>query len=411
MALSALAVERAKPREKSYRLKDDDGLYLEVKPSGKKYWRLRYWIDYKENRMALGEYPLVSLGEARERRDEKRRLIKDGVDPVTAQKEAKAAASLSAANTFESVAHEWIAHRAEGVDAKTNDANLRRLEMNIFPFIGSRPITEITATEILACLNRVNARGAKEVAKRVRVICSQVFRYAIAVGKVDRDMAADLKGALPPRQKQHRATLTDTKEVGQLMLDIENCKASHVVHCALRLAPLVFVRPGELRQAEWPEFDFESAIWRIPEKRMKKVKNSQFQHIVPLSRQAMAILEEVRPVTGQGKYVFPSSRSFSRPMSENTLNVALRRMGYEKAEMCAHGFRGMASTLLNELGWNFDAIEKQLAHMPRDQVRAAYNHAQHLPTRKEMMQFWADYLTELKEKARQQAAPSSIAPA
>ena len=397
MALSALAVEKAKPKDKSYNLKDDDGLYLEVKPSGKKYWRLRYWIDYKENRMSLGEFPLVSLAEARGKRDEKRRMIKDGVDPVAEKKEARAATSPE--RTFEGVAREWIVKRENGVDEKTNTTNLRRLELNIFPFIGSRPINDITAPELLVCLNRIEARGAKDVAKRVRVICSQVFRYAIAVGKVDRDVAADLKGALPPRQKQHRAALTDPKEVGQLMLDIANCKASHVVYCALRLAPLVFVRPGELRHAEWTEFDFENALWRIPEKRMKKVKNTQVQHIVPLSSQAIAILKEVKPITGNGMYVFPSTRTASRPMSENTLNVALRRMGYEKAEMCAHGFRGMASTLLNEQGWNFDAIEKQLAHVPRDQVRASYNHAQYLPTRREMMQFWADYLNKLAQEA------------
>lgn len=396
MPLRDLEIKKAKPKEKIYILKDEDGLYLEVKPSGKKYWRLRYWLDKKENRMSLGEYPLVSLAEARDRRDGFRRKIKDGIDPVVEKQEAKAA--LAPELTFEAIAREWVANRSDGVENRTSETNLRRLELNIFPFLGSRPLKDITAPELLVCLNRISERGAKEVAKRVRVICSQVFRYALVTGRADRDVAADLQGALPPRQKKHRAAITDPKAVGQLMLDIDNCTASHVIRCALRLAPLVFVRPGELRWAEWAEFDFADALWRIPEKRMKKVRNTQVQHIVPLSRQAIAILEEVKPVTGTGQFVFPSIRTAARPMSENTLNVALRRLGYEKAEMCAHGFRGMASTLLNEQGWHFDAIEKQLAHVPRDQVRASYNHAQYLTTRREMMQFWADFLDELKQK-------------
>lgn len=397
MALTVLDVKNAKSKDKTYLLRDERGLFLEVTPQGNKWWRFRYSFKGKENRLSLGTASDISLKEARDRRDEARVMLANGINPSDARKQEKVESSPEF--SFEGVAREWAASRVDGVDARTNETNLRRLEMNIFPFIGTRPIKDITAPEILDCLNRVSARGAKEVAKRVRVICSQIFRYAIACGKSDRDVAADLQGALPHRQKQHRAAVTKPAEVGQLMRDIDNCKASLVVHCALRLAPLVFVRPGELRQAEWSEFDFQDALWRIPEKRMKKVKNTQVQHIVPLARQALAILKEIKPLTGHGQYVFPSLRTSSRPMSDNTLNVALRRMGYEKAEMCAHGFRSMASTLLNELGWNFDAIEKQLAHVPRDQVRAAYNHAQHLPTRKEMMQFWADYLDELKNKA------------
>ena len=259
MALSDLAVRKAKPKDKLYLMKDEHGLSCAVSPNGNKFWRFRYWLNGKESRMSLGEYPLVSLLEARERRDEKRRLVADGIDPVAAKREAKAAVSVD--HTFEGVAREWLKNRAEGLDEKTTSTNLRRLEMNIFPFIGSKHIKAVTAPDILACLNRTGERGAKEVAKRVRVICSQVFRYAIAVGKADRDVAVDLIGALPPRQKQYRAALTNPKAVGQLMLDIDNCMASHVVSCALRLAPLVFVRPGELRQAEWSEFDFENALW------------------------------------------------------------------------------------------------------------------------------------------------------
>ncbi len=392
MALSALAVEKAKPKEKVYNLKDDDGLYLEVKPSGKKFWRFRYWLNTRENRMSLGEYPLVALAEARMARDDKRRLIAGGIDPVEKGKEEKAVASGT--HSFETVAREWADKFSHTWTEGHAELTLRRLELNVFPYIGQRPVGEITAPEVLECLRRIEKRGALEVTRRVRGICSMVFRYAVATGRAERDPAADLLGACAPPKKQHRATITEPKAVGQLMRDIENCKSSMVVYCALRLAPLVFVRPGELRFAEWTEINFEAAEWRIPAHKTKM----RCLHIVPLAAQALEILRDLQPLTGSGKYLFPSLRTSVRPMSENTVNVALRRIGYAKEEICGHGFRAMASTLLNELGWNRDAIERQLAHGERNKVRAAYNHAEFLPERRKMMQGWADYLDELAHK-------------
>ena len=390
MALSDMAIKKAKPREKIYTLKDADGLYLEIKPSGKKYWRLRYWIDSKENRLSLGEYPLISLAEARSRRDDKRRMIKDGVDPVALVREQKAAVAPD--KFFESVAREWAQKNAHRWTEGHAELNLRRLEMNIFPYIGKKPVGEISAPELLECLRRIEARGALEVTRRVRGLCSMIFRYAIATGKAERDVAADLIGACATPKKQHRPTITDPQEVGRLMQAIDGCAASAIVYCALRLAPLVFVRPGELRNAEWSEFNLEAAEWRIPAHKTKM----RSLHIVPLSTQALNILYELQPLTGDGRYLFPSVRTASRPMSDNTINVALRRIGYAKEEICGHGFRAMASTLLNELGWNRDAIERQLAHGERNKIRAAYNHAEFLPERRQMMQAWADYLDVLR---------------
>lgn len=391
MALRDLEIKKAKPKEKSYNLKDEDGLYLEVKPSGKKYWRFRYWLNTKENRMSLGEYPVIPLADARQRRDEKRRLIADGIDPVLKNKEEKAATSQE--HTLEAVAREWAARFAHTWTEGHAELTLRRLELNIFPYLGQRPIQEITAPELLQALRRIETRGALEVARRVRGICSMVFRYAVASGLAERDPAADLRGALAPPAKRHFATITDPKGIGQLMRDIDQCKASFPVYCALRLAPLLFVRPGELRHAEWAEFDLAGAEWRIPAAKMKM----RAAHLVPLARQAIAILEELRQLTGNGKYLFPSLRTSARPMSDNTVNVALRRLGYAKEELTGHGFRAMASTLLNEQGWNRDAIERQLAHGERDKVRAAYNHAEFLPERRRMMQAWADYLDMVRK--------------
>lgn len=390
MALTVLEVKNAKPREKTYLLKDGRGLFLEINPKGGKWWRFRYSFEGKENRLSLGTYPDISLIEARDRRDDARKLLASGINPSDQRRQEKVESSEEL--TFEFVAKEWAKKFSDSWTEGHAELTLRRLELNIFPYIGSLNINAITAPVLLECLRRIEARGALEVCRRVRGICSMIFRYAIACGKAERDPAADLLGALAQPKKQHRATITDPGKVGQLMRDIDNCKASLVVYCALRLAPLTFVRPGELRNAEWSEFNLEDAEWRIPAARMKMRE----QHIVPLSRQSLSILEELRPLTGSGKFLFPSLRTQARVMSDNTINVALRRIGYEKDEICGHGFRAMASTLLNELGWNSDAIERQLAHGERNKVRAAYNHAQLLPERRKMMQAWADYLDELK---------------
>ena len=395
MPLTDLAVKNAKPGQKTVRLRDDRGLYLEISPKGGKWWRLRYMIKGKANMLSLGVYPDVSLKEARERRDEARKLIANGIDPSQARKEEKAEAAVEAL-TFEHVAREWY----ERFKSKWSPSHaldvIQRLEKNVFPSLGPRPICDITAPELLAAVRLIEARGAVESARRVMQMCGQVFRYGVATGQADRDIAADLRGSLPPAREKHHASLTDPKAVAQLLRAIDGYQGSMVACCALRLAPLVFVRPGELRHAEWSEIDLDKAEWRIPAAKMKMRE----QHIVPLSRQAVAILRELHPLTGNGRYVFPSVRTSARPMSENTVLAALRRMGYTKDEMTGHGFRSMASTLLNEMGWNRDAIERQLAHAERNAVRAAYNFAEFLPERRRMMQAWADYLEKLKAGAK-----------
>lgn len=391
--LTDTVIRNAKPKEKPYRLFDAGGLYLEIAPSGGKWWRLKFRINGKEKRISLGVYPEISLKGARERRDEKRKLLANGVDPGEHRKAEKASKAQLGGNTFEVIAREWFAKFSTQWVASHSDKILRRLERDIFPWIGSRPIGEISALELLASLRRIENRGALETAHRAQQNCSQIFRYAIVTGRAERDPAADLRGALPPAKERHHASITDPKAIGGLLRAIEGYSGSFVTQCALRLAPLVFVRPGELRKAEWSEIDFENAEWRIPAERMKMRE----MHIVPLSTQALAVLRDLHALTGRGEYVFPGARTNQRPMSENTVNGALRRLGFEKDEMTGHGFRSMASTLLNEQGWNRDAIERQLAHAERDTIRAAYNYAEHLPERRRMMQAWANHLDALRD--------------
>lgn len=393
MKLSASQVRQAKPREQPYKLFDGNGLFLLVKPSGRKYWRFRYRFQGREKLLALGVYPDISLKEARLQRDEARRHLARGVDPSELRKAEKR--SQAGADSFEAVAREWFAKHepnwAEGHASKV----IRRLEKDIFPWLGRKPVGAIMAPELLQVLRRIEKRGALDTAHRAKQNCGQVFRYAIATGHAERDPSADLKGALPPARGGRFAAVTDPTDVGALLRAIDSYKGAFVTRSALRLAALVFVRPGELRHAEWSEFDLEAAEWRIPAKRMKL----NAPHIVPLSRQAVETLRDLKPLTERGQYVFPSIRSPREPMSENTLNAALRRLGYSGQEMTAHGFRSMASTLLNEQGWNRDAIERQLAHAERDSVRAAYNYAEYLPERRRMMQAWADYLDSLRDGA------------
>jgi integrase len=291
------------------------------------------------------------------------------------------------------LALEWHCKFKPGWTEKHAGRMLARLERDVFPWLGSRPVNEINTPELLAVVRRIEKRGALDVAHRVLGYCGQIFRYAIATGRGERDISADLRGALSPVRSKHHASITDVKAVGALLRAIDGYEGHFITRCALRLAPLVFVRPGELRAAEWRELDLDTAEWRIPGSRMKM----RAVHIIPLSQQAVAILRELHPLTGRGKYVFPSLRSGERPMSENTVNAALRRLGYDKGEMTGHGFRSMASTLLNEQGWHHDAIERQLAHAERDAVRGAYNYAEHLPERRKMMQAWASYLDGLRE--------------
>ncbi|MEI7868672.1 MAG: integrase arm-type DNA-binding domain-containing protein [Candidatus Methylumidiphilus sp.] len=391
MPLTDTTVNNLKPQAKPTKDFDGGGLYIEVLPAGGKYWRLKYRFDGKEKRLALGVYPKVTLKQARAKRDEAKDLLAKGIDPAEQRKATKAAES----DTLKAIYLEWFAKNAKRWKESHSVTISQRMESNILPWLGARPINDITPKELLTTLQRVEARGATETAHRVKQVCGQVFRYAVATGRAERDPTYDLRGAIPPAKAKSFASITEPKEMGALLRAIDGYQGSYIVRQALRLAPLVFVRPGELRAAEWAEFDIERAEWRIPAEKMKM----KTPHIVPLATQALAILEDLRPLTGAGRYLFPSERSESRPMSENTVNAALRRMGYGKDEMTGHGFRAMACSTLNELAWNQDVIERQLAHAERNKVRAAYNRAEHLPERRRMMQAWADYLDDLKKSA------------
>ncbi|MCG9098583.1 tyrosine-type recombinase/integrase [Laribacter hongkongensis] len=393
MPLTDAACRNAKPGADGSQAKysDDKGLYLLVKPVGK-YWRLDYRFGGKRKTLALGVYPAVSLKDARERRDEARKLLEGGADPGEARKAQKAAGSLNAANSFEVIAREWHTKFLPTWTVGHADKIMRRFERDVFPWLGSRPVAEIDAPALLAVLRRIESRGAIETAHRAMQSAGQVFRYAIATGRAQRNPAADLVGALAPAIKQSFPTITDPIRIAELLRAIDGYQGTLPTLCALRLAPLVFVRPGELRKAEWSEIDLDGSTWIIPAERMKMRE----KHVVPLSEQAVSILRKLHPLTGGGPYVFPGARTNGRPMSENTVNAALRRLGYDKDTMTGHGFRHMASTLLNEQGWNRDAIERQMAHAERNQVRAVYNYAEYLPERRKMMQAWSDYLDALK---------------
>ncbi|HWZ63039.1 MAG TPA: integrase arm-type DNA-binding domain-containing protein [Steroidobacteraceae bacterium] len=386
--LNDTKVRSAKSREKAFKLSDERGLFLLVTLTGSRLWRLKYRLNGREKLISLGAYPDVTLKRAREKRDAARRLIADGIDP-SAQRKAERAAL---AQSFEGVAKEWLELQTKSLAPETISILSARLDGGLYPYIGSRPISAITAQELLGALRRIEARGRHETAHRVRALAGRVFRYAVATGRAHHDVAADLKGALAPVKAKHFASVTDPARVGELMRAIHGYSGHPVTALALKLAPLVFVRPGELRAAEWPEFDLENAEWRIPGERMKMGE----PHLVPLSRQALAILRELQPLARGGKYLFPSLRTRDRPMSDNTINAALRRMGYTSEEQTGHGFRSMASTLLNEQGFPPDVIELQLAHTERNKVRAAYNKAQRLPERRKMMQAWADHLDGLR---------------
>jgi integrase len=396
MALSDIKIRTSKPSNKQKKLFDSDGLFLLVSPQGGKYFRFKYRFDGKEKLLALGTYPEISLADARQRRDEARRQVAHGIDPGAVRKAMKQAETEST-ETFEVIAREWHAKFTPSWTSGHANTIMSRLDRDLFPWIGARPINEIKAPELLTVLRRVEARGALESAHRIRTIAGQVFRYAVATGRAERDPSADLKGALPQPGEKHLAAITDPKEVAPLLRAIDGYSGHFVVKCALRLAPLFFVRPGELRHAEWAEIDLDEAVWNIPAYKMKMKQ----PHIVPLSKQAIEILTELKELTGASKYVFPSGRSFARPMSNNALLAALRRMGYDKDTMTPHGFRAMARTILDEvLQVRSDFVEHQLAHAVRDPNGRAYNRTAHLIERRKMMQLWADYLYGLKQGAK-----------
>jgi integrase len=394
MPLTHAEIRNAKPSPKPVKLFDGGGLYLEIAPSGGKWWRLKYRYEGKEKRLSLGVWPDVSLKDAREKREEARKQIAAGIDPGETRKAMKAAKEGQAANSFEVVAREWHAKRAPGWAASHADRILRRFERDVFPWIGGRPVGEIVAPDLLAVARRIEARGALETAHRALQSCGQVFRYAVATGRADRDPTGDLRGALPPAREGHFPAVTEPAKVGDLLRALDGYRGTLTVRVALRLAPLVFVRPGELRKAEWADVDLDGATWSYT------VTKTGTAHIVPLATQAVVLLRELHPLTGRGRYLFPSARTGDRPMSDNAVLSALRRLGIPKEEMTGHGFRAMARTILDEvLGFRPDWIEQQLAHAVRDPLGRAYNRTTHLEGRRTMMQRWADYLDKLKAGA------------
>lgn len=391
MALTDTAVRNAKPGTKPAKLFDERGLFMIVTPAGGKWWRLKYRFGNKEKLLSLGTYPDVSLKDARERRDAARKLIADGIDPGVNRKAQKAAGQERASHSFEVVAREWYEKFSGNWVESHGSRIIRRLERDIFPHLGGRPVAEVTAPELLAVVRRIENRGAVETAHRALGNCGQVFRYAIATGRAARDPSADLRGALPPPKRTHFAAVTEPKLAAQLLRALDSYKGTLTVKCALRLAPLVFVRPGELRKALWAEIDLEAAEWRFT------VTKTSTSHIVPLATQALAILRELQVLTGNGRYVFPSARTDERPMSDNAILAAMRRMGIDQDEMSGHGFRAMARTIMDEvLAVRTELVEHQLAHAVKDPNGRAYNRTAHLPERRKMMQQWADYLDSLK---------------
>jgi len=390
MPLNDTAIRNAKSGKKPVKLSDGGGLYLLIQPHGTKLWRQAYRINGKQKTLAFGIYPTVSLADARAKRDAAKKLLEDGGDPSVRRKIDKQARG----NSFRLVAEELVDKmRREGRAPATLTKTQWLLDF-AYAVIGDRPVAKITAPELLAVLQKIEARGTYETARRLRSTCGMVFRYAIATGRAERDPSVDLRGALTTPQVKHRATIIEPTAIGALLRTIEGFDGQPTKLAALRLAPLVFVRPGELRHAEWKEFDFDKAEWVIPAEKMKMPR----QHRVPLARQTLAILKDLKTITGELRWLFPSVSSVMRTISENTVNAALRRMGYAKDEMCGHGFRAMAATRLNEMGrWNPDAIERQLAHEEQNATRRAYTHgAEYWYERVEMMQAWADYLDELR---------------
>jgi len=387
--LSDVKVRNAKPKEKDFKLADGGGLYLLVSSTGGKLWRFKYGYGGKEKLLALGVYPIVGLSDARQRRDDAKKLLDNGVDPSINRKAAKAARNEAIGNSFEMVAREWHGHKKDEWSIDHAATIMTRLEKDIFPWIGGTPLMDVTAKNIKEVVDRVKSRGTIEAARRLLTIINQVFTYAISTDRANFNIAQGLKGYLPPssKTKKHMAAVTDPKELGPLLRAMDTYQGSFVAQCALKLLPLLFCRPGELRHMEWCEIDFEAGQVNIPGHKMKMKSD----HIIPLSSQAIVILKELQPLTGHGKYVLPSTRSFSRCMSDNTINAAFRRMGFDGGTVVGHGFRATARTLLHEvLQVNPYVIEAQLAHKVPDALGRAYNRTTHIVERRKMMQKWAD---------------------
>lgn len=394
MPLTDTAIRTAKPAEKPYKLADEKGLFLLLNPNGSKWWRLKFRVDGKEKLLSLGTYPEISLKKAREERDKARTMLAEGIDPSQHRKAAKATKTLLAANSFEVICREWLENKRSNIEEAQYKKALARQEKDVFPWMGKRPITDITAPEVLAVLRRIDERGARYTAHKAKSEISQCFRYAIATGRAERDPCPDLRGAIPAPKTENLPSITEPADVGELLRAIDGFKGTFVVKCALEIAPRVFVRPGELRKAEWSGFDLDKAEWRY------LVTKTKTEHLVPLASQVVATLRELHALTGHGRYVFPG-RDPQLPMSDAAINAALRRMGYDtKTEITGHGFRAMARTILHEeLHQKPEVIEHQLAHQVSDALGTAYNRTKFLKERKAMMQIWADYLGKLKSGA------------
>lgn len=396
MALTDTAIRNAKPRDREYKLSDSGGLYLLITPAGGKLWRLKFRIDGREKKLAVGSYPAIGLADARKRRDEARELVAAGKDPAREKQQAKHRAKVAAGDTFGEIGREYLDKRKrEGMAERT----LEKAEFHLsrlMPSLGRLPVTDITAPDVLAVLRVYEKQGKNETANRLLQLASRIFRYAVATARLTSDPTRDLRGAITAPKVKHFGAIIEPKRAGDLLRAIDSYEGMGITKFALQLAPHVFVRPGELRHAEWSEIDLDAAVWIIPAEKMKMRQ----PHRVPLSRQSVALLREIHTVTGPAGYVFPSVRTRARPMSENTINAGLRRLGFSSDEMTAHGFRAMASTLLNESGkWSPDAIERALAHADSDGVRAAYHRGAHWQERVAMAQWWSDYLDQLRKGA------------
>ncbi|MCP5128544.1 MAG: integrase arm-type DNA-binding domain-containing protein [Pseudomonadales bacterium] len=405
--LTATEVKQAKPGQKLLKLADGGGMYLQIHPNGARYWRFDYRYAGKRKTLALGVYPEVSLKEAREKHQEARGKLRQGIDPSEVRKVEKLTRHLAAAESFEAVAREWFNQVMPEKSQSYRERTGRILEKDLYPYIGNRPIAAVTAPELLATLRRIEGRGANDIAHRAKQTAGQIFRYAVATGRAERDPSGDLKGALQPRRKKkHHAAITDPTEIGRLLVSMEGFQGSLVVKAALLLSPLVFQRPGEIRAMEWSEINWTDVRWEIPAEKMKMGQ----PHIVPLSSQALGLLQELQRHTGRGRYVFPSARGASRCLSENGVRVALRTLGYDNDTITPHGFRAMARTLLDEvLGYRVDWIEHQLAHAVKDPNGRAYNRTAHIEGRTEMMQAWADYLDKLKHQTLNKSVAAASA--